>query len=239
LNEKYNPRIVFKLAVITLFIGLIVNLPTLRAQEISQITDLPLQLSVSRGSLDVLAVYITGDGGWNNFNQQIVQLLVKQGYGVVALNSRKYFWNEKSPEIFAHDAEHLAQYYMKEWNKTSVIFVGYSFGADVTSFLPNRVSAELRQKIKKIALISPSASSDFVIRLSDLVSESENVNRKYKVGPEIDQIILPVVCTFGNDEDKVLKNTLIISKNITINKLPGDHRYNYDFPLLLKTIGIY
>ena len=109
MNEKYNPRIVFKLAVITLFIGLIVNLPTLRAQEISQITDLPLQLSVSRGSLDVLAVYITGDGGWNNFNQQIVQLLVKQGYGVVALNSRKYFWNEKSPEIFAHDAEHLAQ----------------------------------------------------------------------------------------------------------------------------------
>ena len=199
---------------------------------------LPLEFSVSRGTHDELILYVTGDGGWNNFNQQMVQEFEHQGYGVVALNSRKYFWSGKSPEDFARDITQLTDYYLQDWKKSSVIFVGYSFGADVASFLPNRLLTELQKKIKKIALISPSASTDFVIRLSDLVGETENLSRKYKVKPEIDQIGLPVVCTFGKDETKVLKSGLKIKKGITVVELPGDHRYNYDFALLVKTIGL-
>jgi type IV secretory pathway VirJ component len=164
--------------------------------------------------------------------------LEQQGYGTVALNSRKYFWREKSPEIFAGDFEQLANYYLKIWGKSELIILGYSFGADVASFLPNRVSPELRKKIKKIALISPSASTDFVIRLSDLVSETENINRKYKVSPQIEQTDMTVVCTFGQEEIKVLRNGLATKKNLTIISLPGDHRYQYNFSLLVKTILI-
>ena len=235
---KINPVKVSKQTIITFIIGLIFNLSTLMAQEMSPIADLPLQVSLSRGNSEVLVIYITGDGGWNSFNQQMVQEIEKEDYGVVALNSRKYFWNEKSPEAFARDVEKLSNYYLEKWKKPSLIIVGYSFGADVACFLPNRVSAELQHKIKKIALISPSASTDFVIKLSDLVSDSENINRKYKVGPEINRAIFPVICTFGNDEEKALKNTLLKNKDITINKLPGDHRYNYDFSQLTKTIGL-
>ncbi len=229
---------VFKRIINTCIIGLIFNLSTLIAQEVNPIADLPLQVSLSRGNSEVLVIYITGDGGWNSFNQQMVKEIEKEDYGVVALNSRKYFWSEKSPDTFAVAIEKLSNYYLEKWKKSSLIIVGYSFGADVASFLPSRVSSELQHKIKKIALISPSASTDFVIKLSDLVSDSENVNRRYKVGPEINRALFPVVCTFGNDEQKVLKNTPIKNKDIVINKLPGDHRYNYDFSLLVKTIGI-
>lgn len=210
----------------------------IKAQEVSPVTELPLQLSVSHGTRQELIIYVTGDGGWNSFNQQIVQQLEQQGYGTVALNSRKYFWREKSPEIFAGDFEQLANYYLKTWGKSELIILGYSFGADVASFLPNRVSPELRKKIKKIALISPSASTDFVIRLSDLVSETENINRKYKVSPQIEQTDMTVVCTFGQEEIKVLRNGLTTKKNLTIISLPGDHRYQYNFSLLVKTILI-
>lgn len=220
------------------FFALIFNLKSLKAQEPLSLPDLPLETSLSHGTDDELIVYVTGDGGWNSFNGQMVHQMEQLGYGVVALNSRKYFWSEKSPEKFTADFMQLADYYLRTWKKTKVIIVGYSFGADVASFLPNRLSFEMKKKIKQIALISPSASTDFVIRLSDLVGETENLNHRYKVKPEIDQIGLPVVCTFGKEEVKMLKNTLMVRENLTTVLLPGDHRYNNDFELLVKTIGL-
>ena len=210
----------------------------LKAQEADSVQNLPLELSGSKGTLDVLVVYLTGDGGWNNFNQRMFQEFEKQGYGVVALNSRKYFWDAKSPEGFAQDIENLSNYYLKAWKKSSVMIVGYSFGADVGSFLPGRVSPELLKKIVRIALISPSSSTDFVIRLSDLIGQDDNDGRKFKVKPEIEKSDLPTVCTFGNEEVKELKGSLQNSKSLTIVELPGDHQYRLDFELLLKTIGI-
>ncbi|NEW81084.1 MAG: hypothetical protein GZ094_01780 [Mariniphaga sp.] len=210
----------------------------LEAQHARYVNDMPLQLSASKGSNAALVLYLSGDGGWNEFNQKLVQEFEKQGYGVVTLNTRKYFWDQKSPEVFAGDIDQLSKYYLKEWKKSSVVIVGYSFGADVGIFLPGRLSSELQKKIIKIALISPSASSDFVIRLSDMIGDSENVNRKFKVKPEIEKADMPVICIFGNDEKLMLKTNLPKKKNLIIYELPGDHRYNNDFKALSKLIGL-
>lgn len=219
-------------------IGLFVINFQLEAQEFNPNRNLPLHFSNSKGGHDVLVLYMSGDGGWNNFNQQLTQQLEKEEYGIISLNTRKYFWYlGKSPQIFAHDIEQLSNYYMKEWNKSSLIIVGYSFGADVAIFLPRLLSINLQQKIKKIVLISPSASTDFVIRLSDMAGQSENANRKYKVEAEIAKTQLPVICIFGNDEELILKSSLKKNRNLTIHELPGDHRYNNNFSLLSKTIG--
>ncbi|HEY3388958.1 MAG TPA: alpha/beta fold hydrolase [Prolixibacteraceae bacterium] len=211
---------------------------SLKAQGGNSFSELPLQLSVSKGSNETLVIYLSGDGGWNEFNQQMVKQFENKGYGVVALNTRKYFWSEKSPDEFARDIEQISNYYLKEWNKSSLNLVGYSFGADVASFLPGRLSFDLQKKIKKIALLSPSASTDFVIRLGDMIGGNENVNRKYKVGPEISKIGLPLVCVFGLEEVMALKSALSRTKAHLIYELPGDHQYNQDFDLVLKTIGM-
>ncbi len=224
--------------IIICLVSLFIGNACLKAQVESPVNDLPLQLSVSKGSKSSLVIYISGDGGWNEFNQKLVQEFEKQGYGVITFNTRKYFWNEKYPEVFARDIDRLSNYYLKEWKKSFVIIVGYSFGADLGIFLPGRVSVELQKKIIKIALISPSASSDFVIRLSDMIGNSENVNRKFKVKPEIDKTDLPVICIFGKDEELVLKTSLRESKNLHIYELPGDHRYKDDFSALSKMIGL-
>jgi len=210
----------------------------MKAQTEISINDLPLQLSVSKGSKSALVIYLSGDGGWNEFNQKLVQEFEKLGYRVVSLNTRKYFWSEKSPEVFARDIGQLSGYYMNTWKKSSVIIVGYSFGADIGIFHPDRVSVELQKKIIKIALISPSANSDFVIRLSDRIGDNENVNRKFKVKPEIERTVLPVICIFGKDEELMLKTTLLKNKNLHICELPGIHRYNGDFYTLSKMIGL-
>lgn len=224
----------FTISLIFLFNNLII----VTAGKFSPVNDLPLQLSGSKGNHEVLMIYLTGDGGWNSFNQQLVKEFEKLGYGVVTLNTRKYFWNEKSPEVFASDIEQLSGYFMKEWEKSSLIIVGYSFGADVASFLSSRISAELHKKIKKIVLLSPSGSTDFVIRVSDLIGESENVNRKFKVRPEIEKTDLPLICIFGTEETMTLKTSLEKKGNLNIYEVPGDHRYNNDLVLLSKMIGL-
>jgi len=169
---------------------------TYPVEDQKSVQELPLLLSDSIGTKNTLVIYLTGDGGWNSFSQELVKEMERGGYGVVSLNTRKYFRKEKTPDNFAQDIESLSNYYMTKWMKTSVVIVGYSFGADVAAFLPRRLSVSLLEKMKHIALLSPSASTDFVINLADLIGDSRNTKRKYKVGREVNESGLPVVCIF-------------------------------------------
>ena len=226
-----------KILIYTLLLTILCGF-TLPVQHSETIQNLPLQLSDKRGTNNKLVIYLTGDGGWNNFSRKLTHEFENKGYGVVTLNTRRYFWERKTPDIFARDIENLANYYLGEWRKNSVIIVGYSFGADVAAFLPERLSKILLKKMNHIVLLSPSASSDFVINLSDLIGDSKNTRRKYKVEPELNKTAFPIVCIFGTKEDLKLKNTLIKKKSLTIIELPGNHQYKNDTELLIKMIDL-
>lgn len=210
---------------------------TLTARKFKSVQDLPLQLSGSKGTNNKLVIYITGDGGWNDFSRKLTHEFEKEGYGVVSLNSSKYFRVKRTPDIFAQDIEHLANYYLREWNKTSLTIVGYSFGADVAAFLPKRLPITLLSKINKIALLSPSLSTDFVINLSDLIGDSKHTKRKYNLEPELNESTIPIVCIFGLNEDLHLKNILTKKESLTIYEIPGGHHYKYNTALLVNIIG--
>ena len=197
----------------------------------------PVEISVNKGIRDDLIIYLTGDGGWNRFSQNLVQEFEKHGYGVISLNSLKYFKDQKTPAVFAGDLELLAEYYLKEWNKNSLIIVGYSFGADVASFLPGYLSSKLKGEVKKIALLSPSASTDFVVRISDLLGMDDNEKGKYNVRQEIEKSQLPVVCIFGEKENLLLKKYVKTENKVTVYNLPGGHRFNYNFNELVQIIS--
>ena len=223
---------------LSVFFLILMSYLTLAVQNQKSIHDFPIQLSYSKGNNDTLVIYITGDGGWNKFSEKLVQGIERKGYGVVSLNSRKYFRNKKTPDIFVQDIEYLSDYFMKEWNKKSLIIVGYSFGADVSAFLPKRLSRAVLTKTDHFALLSPSISTDFVINLKDLIGDSRNTKRKYKIAPEIIDLKFPVICIFGMDEDLKLKDIPIKSKWLKIHKLPGNHHYKENMALVIKTIGL-
>jgi len=233
-HYKINMKIIL-LFVFLLTISCAFTLPTRKSKSVKE---LPLQLSSSKGTDNKLVIYLTGDGGWNDFSQKLTHEFEKEGFGVVSINTRKYFRNKRTPDFFAQDIEHLATHYMGEWNKASFIIVGYSFGADVAAFLPRRLSTTLLARMSKIALLSPSLSTDFVINLSDLIGDSKHTKRKYKVAPELNESILPIVCIFGLKEDLELKNILIKKKSLTIHELPGSHHYKNNTALLVQLIGL-
>lgn len=198
----------------------------------------PLTCSVTKGSQKALILYITGDGGLNTFNKSLIHAFEEKQYGVVTLNSRKYFWNQKNPEIFAKDIEQIALQYMKVWDKSSLIIIGYSFGADVAAFLPNRISKILLSKIKTMVLLSPSSSTDFVIHVTDLMATSDNAGRKYKIESAITSSSVPTFVLFGKEESLLLKNKLKDGSNVTVFDLPGNHQYQQNYSLLVQKMRL-
>lgn len=205
-------------------------------QQDPSIDNLPLREFQGTIKNKPLVLYLTGDGGWNNFSQQLVGGVNSNGYFVVALDSRKYFWNAKTPEQLGVDVKSILEYYLKKWNLQSVLIVGYSFGADVSAFIPSRIPNSLLARLKPLILISPSHSSDFEIRLADLVGNTSMGNRKYNVEQAITESKIPVLCIFGEEEELVLRQRLNASEKIKIEILPGSHHYNNNTDLLIKLI---
>ncbi|MBK0382782.1 alpha/beta fold hydrolase [Pedobacter sp. SD-b] len=198
--------------------------------------DLPLKLLKSTGN-KALVVYISGDGGWNDFSTQLVNGLNKNGLAVLGLDSHKYFWSKKTPTKFAQDLQKAIVYYQKEWNKKDLIIIGYSFGADVGSFLPSNLDPSLKENIQSMVLLSPSFSTSFEIKLMDMLNSGGDSNKeKYKVYPELLKIAFPVTCVFGSDDDSDFKPALKETKTIHKIIIKGNHHYNDDFSLVLRTV---
>jgi len=206
-----------------------------KAQGDKRLSELPVKVLISADAKGFI-IYVTGDGGWNNFSQDLCHNLVKSNYNVLVFDSRKYFWSAKQPDTFARDITLLANHYLKEWNKKEFALVGYSFGADVAAFLPTRLPADLLSKLKPVVLVSPSSSTDFEIKLTDLIGEGSNTKRKFKVVPELLRSTSRVYCIFGQDEELDVKKELKADALITIKELPGSHHYDKAKDQLLQTI---
>ena len=196
---------------------------------------LPVHAFEVKGSTKPMILYITGDGGWNTFSQNLTQEFTKQQYSVIALDAREYFWDERTPDEFSTAIEELLDYYSTKWKKNDFTIVGYSFGADVGAFLLNRLKPATLKKLKPSVLLSPSASTDFVVRVSELLGFS-NADRKYKVLPELTKSKVVVLCVFGEDEETNLKENITETTLLKIKTVSGSHRFNNDMNLLSMLI---
>jgi type IV secretory pathway VirJ component len=198
--------------------------------------NLPLKVFWKFADDKPFVIYMTGDGGWNEFSKKLANSFLKSGYNVVALNSRTYFWESKTPEQFAADIELIANHYLKLNKSQQFIVVGYSFGADVGAFLPTYLNASWLKKILSLTLISPSLSTDFEVKISDLLVSFDDPDRKYKIVPELYKSSIPILCLFGKEEDLKIKNQLKKTDKINVIHLPGSHRYSNNTDNLCKII---
>ncbi len=200
------------------------------------INELPVTEFVSeRNERSMPVIYISGDGGINTFSESLCKELVKNEFSVAALDSKKYFWTAKNPDEFTSDIEYLANYYMEQWRSNSFVLIGYSFGADVSAFVPRRISKDILDKMKALILLVPYASTDFEIKIMDMMGNN-SVERKYNIPDELNAIHdHKILCLFPEDEEDTIKNSLH-NKNIKIKVLPGEHRFDNDYTALVKTV---
>ncbi|MEO5909552.1 MAG: AcvB/VirJ family lysyl-phosphatidylglycerol hydrolase [Pelobium sp.] len=220
---------------ITIFF-LILSIAKVKSQDKFEANDYPTHIQYKKSTKPLL-IFISGDGGWNGFSVQLIQQLNQQGYPTVSLDSKKYFWNAKNPELFAKSMQQIIDYHLKLWNKEDFSIIGYSFGADVAAFLPNRFESSTLNKLNSLVLISPGYSTGFEVKLMGMLSSSGPTNNeKYKVYPELLKMKKPVLCIFGSEEEndfsKGLKETDKIHKQI----IPGGHHYDDDIKSLVIQI---
>lgn len=208
----------FKLLYIFLFTSL-----CLKAQ--TDISTLPTKIIASnKDTAKPVLLYISGDGGWNKFSATLIQQFSDDGFPVIALNAKSYFWERKTPQQTGTDVQALLNKYVKEWKRNKIVLLGYSFGADVMPFVYNNLAAEWQKKITHQVLLSPSPKTDFEIHISEMLGY-----RRKNGMSVVDEINKITAChflfLFGEEDDDFPMNEIKI-KNYKNSTLPGGHHFD-------------
>jgi type IV secretory pathway VirJ component len=198
-------------------------------------SNLPLVIIPSVKNEDLpLLFFISGDGGWTDFDQGVSKYLSEKGIPVVGLDARKYFWKEKQPLDVAVEITKVVDYYCQLWNKSSFVLIGYSFGACVVPFIAENFTPALQERLKGVYCLSPDLTGDFKIHVADLLNFS--TVEKYDVMKEIKKIRkLGPVCIFGVGEDPQ-EQRYFTEAGIKVLLLPGEHHYNNDYKAVAEII---
>ena len=198
--------------------------------------DLPLTLvPTSVKSEQPLVFFISGDGGWIEFDQKLSETLARRGMPVVGLDARKYFWKEKTPaQTTAALSAAIAQY-MKLWHKKTFVLLGFSFGAAIVPFLATSLPPDLKPALRGVTALSPDERTDFEVHIADMLNLGANKG-KYNVLAELIRIKeLGVLCLFGHDEDNALE-TKLIQAGIRVVHLRGGHHYDDNYGALADAV---
>lgn len=147
-----------------------------------------------------LVFLITGDGGYASGDRGIAEAFAAKGIPVVALDARAYLGKKRVPDEIAHDAEQIMRHYMAAWHRDSVVFVGYSRGADMAPFILTRLPADVRGRLSLVAMVGLAERASFEFHWSDLVMDTKR-STDYPVAPEVLKVSgVRMLCLYGEHE---------------------------------------
>jgi type IV secretory pathway VirJ component len=196
--------------------------------------DLPLvEVPAKQPAGDLLAVIVSGDGGWAGIDHDVANVLAGRGVPVVGLNSLQYFWNARTPDGAAADLQRIARHYLGAWGKQQLLLVGYSLGADVLPFMASRLPPDLLGRVRLIVLLGPSRMTSFEFHLTDWVGGSGGGDRP--VLPEVAKLRgRPLLCLYGQEEKDSLCTEIGGLGNAVA--LQGSHHFGGDYAALADRI---
>jgi type IV secretory pathway VirJ component len=169
---------------------------------------------------DLMAVLLTGDGGWAEIDKRVAARLARDGIPVVGWSSLKYYWTPRTPEAAAHDLARILEHYGRGFGKSRALLAGYSFGADVLPFLVSRLPAEARARV---ALVGLSQQASFEFHVSGWLGIETG---RYRTLPEVERLApVPVVCLRGEDESGSACR-LLTGAHVRDVTLSGGHHFD-------------
>ena len=191
-----------------------------------------------RPARDLIAILLSGDGGWAGIDKQVAAGLAAQGVRVVGWSSLKYYWQPRTPEGAARDLARVIEHYRKAWatpggRPPRVLLVGYSFGADVLPFLATRLAPELRSQIARVALLGLSPDASFEFHVTDWLGLDEG---RHATVPEVERLgSTPVLCLRGDDETDSACDA-VRSPSLRVVTLPGGHHFGGDYARIARLL---
>ncbi|MGB5133029.1 MAG: AcvB/VirJ family lysyl-phosphatidylglycerol hydrolase [Steroidobacteraceae bacterium] len=207
-----------------------------QAVEIPAVDDLPLIEVPVRGDRPhvvaarepPLVVILTGDGGWAEIDREIAAVLSANDMPVVGFNSLRYFWKPRSPEEATRDVARTVRHYLHEWSLSRVVFIGYSFGADVLPFVVNRLPADLHGRVDGVVLIGPSRLATFEVHISAWLPWKTPAGAP--LAPELANLDAHrVLCIHGSDEQDSSCADLA-GAGARVQEISGGHHFDRQYP---------
>jgi type IV secretory pathway VirJ component len=198
------------------------------------LVEVPAKGTPNQSGEGLMAVMISGDGGWAGLDHELGDAIAGSGVPLVGFNSLKYFWTPRTPDETARDIADVINHYLKAWNKEKLILIGYSFGADVLPFVVNRLPEAIKARIDLVVLMGPSTSAQFEFHLSNWFEGASD--DALPTLPEAKKMKgKRIVCLFGEEEADSLCRSLDASVAQVI-ALPGGHHFDGDYPALARRI---
>jgi len=200
------------------------------------VDDLPLvEVPATSGSpaTDLLAVLVTGDGGWAGIDKSIGRYLSERGIPVIGVDSLRYFWAKKTPTIVAADLESVLRRYLTRWGKRRVLLIGYSLGAEGALFMADGLPPDLKRRLALLAMLGPEPDTDLEVHVGEWIGLSDEGD--YPLAPVAARLgAVPLLCVYSAREKA---NSLCPQLgNATVVPLPGNHHFDDDYQRVGATI---
>lgn len=201
-------RLLAGLAIAPLWVAAQARTPdTPPAQAVTRITDslslrdLPLrEVPAKRKGGHTLVFLMTGDGNWTTAMSTLAATLADSGYAVVGLEARTYMSAPHTSAGNAADAERILRHYLRRWDLDSIVVAGYSRGADWAPIIVARLPAELRRRVRLVAMLSPGRAASYEFSWSDLVRDNERPTDVPLARIVASLRGLSLLCLYGRDE---------------------------------------
>lgn len=183
---------------------------------------------------DLFAILMSGDGGWAGLDEELADTLAAHGIPVVGLDSLRYFWTARTPEMIATDIDRVITHYADQWNRPRVMLLGFSQGADVLPFALNRLPPKTRERIALSGAVALSEHAAFEFHVGAWAGASGNESTWPEVRKLADQQDRFMVVCGAADEDAICPK--LDAQHYRIQVLPGSHHFDGNYEQLATTL---
>lgn len=185
-------------------------------------------------TLGVMAIVLSGDGGWRDLDRQVAGVLQSKGIPTVGLDTLRWFWSGRTPEETGAELARLVDLYTDKWKVSKVMLVGYSFGADVLPAGYLAMPAEARAKVAQVSLLGVATTGDWQITVSGWLGKTSSTARP--TGPALAQLPPALVqCIHGAEEDDSACPGLE-GTGVEIITTKGGHHFDGNYQALAQQI---
>jgi type IV secretory pathway VirJ component len=188
------------------------------------VADLPLiEVPAARAAPSPwFGIFLSGDGGWVGLDRGVSGELAKHGIPIVGWDSLKYFWSPRTPQGAAHDLDRVVRHYSRAWDKSHVLLIGYSQGADTMPFMVNRLPAATHDMVGLTTLLGISDNAVFEFHVANWLG---NPGGGLATAPELQRWSgAPYLCLYGEDDgDSACAE--VTGKEGVVVKMPGGHHF--------------
>ena len=179
-------------------------------------------------------VLVSGDMGFRiGMGPEIARRFAADGVPVVGVSSLAYFRQQRSPaEVQALIAD-AARRALAFGHADRLVLIGQSFGADMMHVGLTGLPAELRAKVKMVALVVPTDTVFFRASPAELFTWAKPDAMALPTGRQLTWV--PALCVQGRKETNSLC-PMLRQPNMRKVALPGGHFLNHDVDALYATL---